>query len=293
MIDKKNFQRTASASLAENQLIEMNINRREIGMKTLILILGWAASNGLITEPESKIITGRAGMLKRYSSQGYLIQIKLPPGLKGAPHFSHEHYYHLTEKGMMMVSVHLPHLSDYGNIALRQRMYLHDFIGRIEAAWRLRVCQIVGYFPEVRLPDMASPNQKQHDGNYLLFGGDRIGVEVEAFDHKSGDKLARFVSHCLNSITSNRVNGLLLLVQTESARRHYSKPFFAGEEYCPEWVKQNGRWYPRKISSTIITKELSLKVDVKLILTESQVKNEVACMPTIYLPSAFDDNVLD
>lgn len=279
-----NLPRTTAASAAAQNLIDMHIDRRAMGVKARLLVLSWAAINGLITEPESSILIGRVGILKRYTKQGFLIQIPLPPGLKGAPHFPHLHYFQMTEKGMMTVSWHLPDFAGYGNLDLRQRTYLHDFIGRIEAAWRVRNCLISSYFPEARLPDLASPNQKQHDGHYVLPDGLRIGIEVEAADWKSGDKLARFAAQCLNSITNNRVQGILILVQNQRAVAHYSKPFAAGETYHPEWIKESGRWYPRKSSATAISKELAAKVKVQMIRTELEIREILKRQPTIFLP---------
>lgn len=279
----KTTPRTKAASAAAQDLIDMHINRRKMGVKTLLLILGWATENGLVTEPESRILAGRPGMLKRYAEQGYLSQNRLPPGLKAAPHFPHEHYYHLTEKGSLMVAMHIPHLAGYGNLELRQRTYLHDFIGRIEAAWRIRTCGISTYIPEIRLPDLASPNQKQHDGHFVLINGDRVGLEIEAADWKSGDKLVRFAAQCLNSITNNRVQQIQILVQTETARRHYAKPFIAGQTYCPVWIKENGRWWPRQSSKAVITPELANKVKVDLILIAAEVAEKLIPEATIFL----------
>lgn len=276
--------RTAAASAAAQKLIFMRLNRREMGLKSLLFALRSAAWNSQITEPESRILLGKAGMLKRYSGQGYLKQIPLPPGLKAAPHFSHQHYFQLTDKGRLLLAMYFPELAEYGNLELRQRTYLHDFIGRIEAAWRVRLCEISMFIPEIRLPDLASPNQKQHDGHYVLHTGERIGVEVEAADFKTGDKLARFAAQCFNSITNDRVQQIQILVQTESARRHYAKPFIAGQTYCPVWIKENGRWYPRQSSKTIISPDLAAKVKVDLVLSEKDVADKLLPEPTIWLP---------
>lgn len=278
--------RTDAASAAAKELIFMRVNRRKLGESSLLLLTGWAALNGLTTEPEAKILLGRAGSLKKYSKQGYFKQIPLPPGLKSAPHFPHQHYYHLTEKGFMLLAMHTPELAECGNLDLRQRTYLHDFIGRIEAAYRVRFCNIQFYVPEIRLPDLASPNQKQHDGHYVLHSGERVGVEVEAADFKSSDKLARFVAQCLNSITNNRVQQIQILVQTKSARCHYAKPFMAGQTYCPVWVKENGKWYPRQSSKTVISPGLAAKVKVDLIISEKAVVEKLCHEPTIWLPSS-------
>lgn len=225
-------------------------------------------------------------MLKRYSKQGFLKQIDLPPGLKAAPHFPHLHYFHMTEKGALLLAMYLPHLACYGNLELRQRTYLHDFIGRVEAAWRVRICAIQSYIPEIRLPDLASANQKQHDGHYVMYGGERIGVEIEAADWKSGSKLAMFVAQCFNSIANNRVQRVMVMVQTETARRHYAKPFTAGEVYHPEWVKESGKWWPRKSSKVVISQELAAKVKVDLICSEQVVAAQLAPKPTEMLASA-------
>lgn len=278
--------RTKAASTAAQALIDMHINRRDMGLKSLLLMLGWTAVSGHTTEPEARILLGRTGMLKRYAKQGYLVQNNLPPGLKMAPRFPHQHYYSLTEKGTMMVASHIPHLCGYGNLELRQRTYLHDLICRTEAAWRIRLCMIQGYIPEVRLPELASPNHKQHDGHLIFHEDILVGLEVEAADWKSGDKLARFVAQCLNSITNDRVQGVCVLVQTEAALRHYSKPFQAGQTYCPEWVKESGRWRARQSSRTIITPGLAAKVVVKRILSEADVLELIAPEPTIFQPSA-------
>jgi len=287
----KTTSRNAAASAAARHLIDMHIDRREMGMKALLLALGWAAQNGQITEPESKILLGRAGMLKRYAAQGYLKQIHLPPGLKAAPHFPHQHYYHLAEKGSMLVAMHIPHLIGCGNLDLRQQTYLHDFICRIEAAWRIRTCVIADYILEARLPELAAPNHKQHDGHFLLLNGDRVGLEVEAADQKSGDKLVRFVAQCLNSITNNRVQQVLILAQTQAALHHYAKPFMAGQSYFPEWVKESGRWWPRQSSKTVITPGLADKVKFDLILTEKEVAEKLMVEPTIFMHGALDDYV--
>ena len=278
--------RTAAASAAVQELIFMGIDRRAMGEKARVFALSWAALNGLITEPEAKILLGRAGMLKRYTKQGFLTQIPLPPGLKSAPHFPHQYYFQLTEKGMMMVTWYLPHLAGYGNLDLRQRTYLHDFVGKIEAAWRVRICNIQSYVPEIRLPELASPNQKQHDGHYVMYSGERIGVEVEAADFKTGDKLARFAAQCLNSITNNRVQRIQVLVQTEGARRHYAKPFMSGQTYCPIWVKENGRWFSRQSSKIVITPDLAARVKVDLLISENEVADKLHPEPTIWMPSA-------
>lgn len=277
--------RTAAATKAAKELIEMGIDRRSIGLKYLLLILGWAAINGQITEPESRLLLGRAGKLKHYASQGYLIQHDLPPGLKAAPHFPHLHYFHLSDKGMMLLLQHHPHLCEFGNMDLRQRLYLHDFIGRIEAMWRFRSCRIAGYIPECRLPELSSANHKQHDGHFIMHNGDRIGLEVEAADWKSESKLARFVAQCLNSIANNRVQRVLILTQTESAKRHYAEPFQAGKFYYPFWIKENGRWYPKQSSKTIISHELSSKVSIELIQSESEIADLIEPHPPTWLPS--------
>lgn len=182
--------------------------------------------------------------------------------------------------------MYFPELAGYGNLELRQRTYLHDFIGRIEAAWRVRLCEISMFIPEIRLPDLASPNQKQHDGHYVLHTGERVGVEVKAADFKTGDKLARFAAQCLNSITNDRVRQIQILVQTESARRHYAKPFIAGQTYCPVWIKENGKWYPRQSSKTVISPESAAKVKVGLALSEKEVAEKLLPEPTIWLPSS-------
>ena len=282
--------RTAAASAGAKNLIYLNINRRELGRITLLLVLRWLAENGQMTEPESYILTGRAGMLKRYANQGYLVQYSLPPGLKGAPHFSHEHYYHLAEKGLMLIAMQLPDLSEYGNVELRQRVYLHDFIGRIEAAWRVRTCEIDRYVPEIRLPDLCTKNQKQHDGHYICVNGERIGVEIEAFDRKSGDKLARFAAQCMNSITNDRVQKILILVQTEAARIHYAKSFEVDREYCQEWVLGSGRWHPKISSKVKVSEDLAAKISVKLLLTELKVREIVSGVPTEMFWEAEQDN---
>lgn len=281
-----NPSRTKLASDAAKQLINMGIDRRAMGFRSLLLILGWASLNGQITEPEARILLGRAGMLKKYARQGYLKQILLPPGLKSAHHFSHLHYFHLTKKGQMLVAMYIPDLIGYGNLELRQRTYLHNFIGRIEAAWRIRICAIQGYIPEIRLPELSSVNQKQHDGHYMLFTGERIGIEIEAADWKTGTKLARFVAGCLNSITNNRVQRILILVQNETVRNHYAKPFFEGQVYFPEWVMESGKWWPRKSSRTIIPPELAKKVKVDLICAEFDVADRIRKEPTIWLDSS-------
>ncbi len=281
-----NTPRTAAATAAAMELVGIGLNRREMGKKSLLSIAVWCAVNGLTTEPESRILLGRAGMLKKFADQGYFKQIDLPPGLKAAPYFPHHHYFQLTDKGLMFLVTYLPHMAQYGNLELRQGIYLHNFIARIEAAWRIRVCNVQAYVPESRLPDLASPFQKQHDGHLITFAGQRVGLEVEAADWKSGEKLARFVAQCLNSITNNRVQCIQILVQTEAAKRHYSKPFAAGEVYHPEWAKENGRWYPRKISKTVIPPELAAKVKVDLILREKGIAALLQPEPAIWLPSA-------
>ena len=283
--------RTAAASASAKMLIDMYVNRRDMGMITRLLILRWCSENGLITEPESKILTGRVGMLRIYAQQGYLIQMKLPPGLKGAPHFPHEHYFRLSEKGMMLLVIRDPDFPEYGLVELRQRTYLHDFICRIEAAWRVRICEIVRYVPEIRLADLASKNQKQHDGHFLCPNGERIGVEVEAFDRKSGDKLARFAAQCLNSITNDRVQRVLVLVQTKTALAHYSKPFLAGHAYCPEWILNKGRWFPNESSKVKISTVLAEKVSVQLMQTEEEVGDIVSPEPFILLWEREGDEV--
>jgi len=285
--------RTAAATKAAQFLVDLGIDRREMGLKAKLLVLGFAAQNGLITEPESKILLGRAGMLKRYSGQGYLKQFALPPGLKSAPHFPHLHYYHLTEKGMMLVSMHMPHLSRYGNLELKQRTYLHDFIVRIEAAWRIRVCEISSYIPESRLLERGEANKKRHDGHFVLLDGIRVGLEVEAADWKSGDKLAQFASQCLNSITTNQVQQVLVLVQTDKALQHYTAPFLAGQIYYPQWIKESGRWWPRKVSKTIISTELSAKVKVELIRSEWWIKDKVTLGQGYYMPIGEDEEEID
>ena len=284
--------RTAAASFAANFSIEMHIDRCQMGAITMLLILRWCLENGLITEPESRILTGRAGMLKRYANQGYLIQLQLPPGLKGAPHFGHEHYYKLSEKGMMLLVMRDPDFPEYGLVELRQRTYLHDFIGRIEAAWRVRTCEIVRYVPEIRLAELSSKNKKQHDGHFLCPNGERVGVEIEAFDRKSGDKLARFAAQCMNSVTNDRVQRILILVQTETARCHYSRPFQVGREYCPEWILHKGRWYPKESSKVKISQELSDKVSIEIMLTEDQIMKILVVQPCDFLsaPECFEEN---
>lgn len=277
--------RTAAATAAAMELVGMGLDRREMGKKSLLFIAVWCAVNGLTTEPESRILLGRAGMLKKFAGQGYFKQIDLPPGLKAAPYFPHLHYFQLTEKGLFFLVTYLPHMAQYGNLELRQGIYLHNFIARIEAAWRIRICDVQAYVPEIRLPDLASPFQKQHDGHLITFSGQRIGLEVEAADWKSGEKLARFVAQCLNSITSDRVQRIQILVQTEAAQRHYTKPFAAGEDYHPEWVKENGRWYPRKISKTVIPPELAAMVKVDLVLREKVIAAKLHSEPTIWLHS--------
>lgn len=96
----------------------------------------------MITEPEANILVGRPGEARRYAKQGYLSQNKLPPGLKAAHHFPHHQYFHLTEKGYLFVAQHIPHLVGYGNRDIQQRSYFHDFIARVEAAWRIHVLQL-------------------------------------------------------------------------------------------------------------------------------------------------------
>lgn len=279
--------RTAAASAAAQELIFMGIDRRAMGLKSLLLVIRTAVLNGgLITEPESRILHGRAGMLKKYSAQGYFKQISLPPGLKAAPHFPHEHYFQLSDKGYMLLALHFPELVGYGNLELKVGMYLHDFVARIEAAWRIRTCMIHSYIAESRLPDLAAPSQKQHDGHFMLYNGDRVGLEVELSDFKTGAKLARFAAQCLNSITNNRVQGIQILVLTESNQRHYAKPFEAGQKYCAVWIKENGRWIPRQSSESVITTELAAKVKVDLILSEHAIAKKLTPEPSIWLPSA-------
>lgn len=280
-----NLPKTAAACSVVHDLLEQGFDRQAHGIKRKTLVLGWAALCGLISEPESAILLGRAGELRRFAKQGYLVQVDLPPGLKGAPHFPHAHHFHLTEKGQLFVAHHVPHLSQYGNRPIQQRTYLHDFIARIEAAWRIRVLQYVGYIPEARLPDLAHQFQKQHDGHLLTFGGLRVGLEVEAADWKSGDKLARFVAQCFNSIINQRVQGVLVLVQNEAARKHYAKPFQAGQTYCSEWVKRAGKWEARQSSQTEVTPGMAAKVRVELIRTKQQIEHELIPPVPVWMPS--------
>ena len=117
-----------------------------------------------------------------------------------------------------------------------------------------------------------------------MFDGHRIGIEVEAADWKSGNKLAVFAAQCLNSIANNRVQEVLILVQNQRAIAHYSKPFAVGETYYPEWVKESGRWYSRKSSAAIISRELSAKVKVQMIRMEPEIRKMLEREPTIFLP---------
>lgn len=292
-----NTPRTAAASAAAQKLISMGIDRRAMGLKSLLLVIRTVALTGQITEPESKILLGKTGMLKKFSNQGYLKQTSLPPGLKAAPHFPHEHYYQLTDMGYMLLAANFPEFPGYGNSELKVGMYLHDFVARIEAAWRIRTCMIHSYIAESRLPDLAAPSQKQHDGHFVLYGGERTGLEVELSDIKAGDKLSRFAAQCLNSITNNRVQGIQILVQTESNRCNYAKHFEAGQKYCAVWVKENGRWVPRQSSETIITPELAAKVRIDLILSEQEIAEKLRPQSPIWLPSAIawkhSENSLD
>lgn len=267
----KNSSKTAAASEGSRILIDLGIDRVEMGFQRLKSVLSWTAVSGIICEPESKILIGKTGMLKRYATQGYFKQILLPPGLKAAHHFPHKHYFQLTEKGILTVSHHCPELIGLGNLKLRQGTYYHDFIGRMEAAWRIKMEEIISYLPEARLPGLSAENQKQHDGHWILVDGSRVGVEIEAADWKSGNKLAMFTANCLNSITEDRVQRICILTQSESAMRHYAKPFAVGETYFAGWLKQSGKWWPRQSSRTVITRELSEKVKVGRILTKSQI----------------------
>jgi hypothetical protein len=285
----KSLPRTAAASAAAQDLNIMGINRRDVGIDLLNFTLAWAAVNGAITEPESKVLIGKTGALKRYADQGYLAQIELPPGLKAAPYFPHEDYFQLTEKGKMQLLMHRPEYANYGNLSLSQFMYLHDFIVRIEAAWRIHCCLIAGFLPESRFPGRCKPNRKQHDAIWITFAQKRFGVEVEAFDWKSGNKLAQFVAYCLNSITEKHIDGLYVFVQTPAALKHYAEAFKAGQSYFPEWVKENGKWYPRQASKTIITPKLASWVRVELIRSEQEIKELVAPKPTYFMDSFVKD----
>jgi hypothetical protein len=290
-INKKEFNRSKSGSIAaaaacSKEQIDMHINRRQLGEDKKLFILGTCAQNGLITEPESEILTGQSGYLNHLAKLGFLIKIDLPAGLKSAPHFPHLHYYQLTEKGYLFVSVHKPYMAGYRNQSLHQRTYLHDFIARIEAAWRIRLLLIAGYIPEIGLSVLRSSFQKIHDGHFVLHSGAQIGLEVEAQDCKSGDKLARFASQIFNSIENKRVDGVLILVQNDAAKNHYSKPFESGQEYFSEWVMQSGKWVPRQSSLVEISPELAAKVKVVLIRTKAQIKAAMAKPEPIWMPSA-------
>jgi|GEM_PF-1280849 len=276
----------APATAAAHELIEMHVNRQQMGENKKILILGLAAVYGTITEPESHILLGRAGELKRFVKLGLLMQIDLPPGLKAAPHFPHMHHFQLSEKGKQFVAHHLPHLAGYANANLHQFTYLHDHIARIEAAWRIRVQQYSGYVPERCLPDLASPFQKQHDGHLITHAGERIGLEVEAADWKCGDKLSKFVAQCFNSIMNERVRGVIVLVQNQTALEHYAKPFEAGREYHQVWVKESNKWVRKESSRTVITPELAARVTVDLIRTKQQILQEVEAPESVWMPSA-------
>lgn len=267
--------KTAAASKAVCELLEMGFDRHAYGRKKKIVGLGWTALCGNITEPESCILLGRAGELKRFADRGYLQQFNLPPGLKGAPHFPHAHYFQLTEKGMLFVAHHLPQLAGFGNRPLATSTYLHDFIARVEAVWRVHVLHYVGYIPECRLPELSYAHQKQHDGHLISAQGKRVGLEVELRDQKTGEKLDRFKARCLNSITSGRVDGVLILTPTEAMRKHYANAFAVGKTYCSEWVMQANKWKPRLSSETVITPELGRKVRVELLRTKAQIEREL------------------
>jgi len=277
--------RTEMATEAAQDLIYMRVNRRLLGLKNLVYVLAWAAINGQITEPECHLLLGRAGKLNHYAKQGYFERHNLPPGLKAAPHFPHLHYFHVTDKGMLLLLQYYPHLCGYGNLEIRQRLYLHDFICRIEAMWRFKTCKIDAFIPESRLPELSSPNHKQHDGHFILRNGRKVGLEVEAADWKAGVKLDRFVAQCLNSVSNNRVQGILVLAQTASASRHYADPFKAGKYYFPEWIKHNGHWYPKQSSKTTISAELAAKVHVDVIRSQDKIFGLVDSQPISWLPS--------
>ena len=147
-------------------------------------------------------------------------------------------------------------------------------------------CLTVSYIPEGRLPDLSYALQKQHDGHLITLNGLRVGLEVEAFDWKSGWKLEKFAAQCINSITNERVHGVLILVQNEAALKHYSKPFKAGTTYCPEWVKRSGKWLALKSSETTITPALAARVSIELIRSEAEIKNSLTPPPSIWMPSA-------
>ncbi len=277
--------KTAAATAAVQDLLEMGIDRHALGRKKKMLILGWAALCGNVTEPESNILLGRAGELKRLTDRGYLRKIDLPPGLKASPHFPHHHYFHLTDKGMLFIAQYLPHLAGYGNRPLPRVTYLHDHIARIEAAWRVRVLHYVGYTPECRLPDLSYPLQKQHDGHLINILGQRVGMEVELGDEKTGDKLAKFAAQCLNSVTNDRVQGVLILTPTNALQKHYAGAFIAGKTYCPEWVLKANKWKPNLSSQTVITPGLARSVRVEVIRSKKEVEQLLVphepCWPAV------------
>ncbi len=267
-----NKKKTAAATAAVHDLLEMGFDRHAFGRKKKMLILGWAALCGNVSEPESNILLGRGGELKRLADRGYLKRIDLPLGLKSSPHFPHLHYFHLTDKGMLFIAQYLPHLAGYGNRPLPRATYLHDHIARIEAAWRIRLLHCVSYIPECRLPDLSYPLQKQHDGHLINILGQRVGMEVELGDQKTGDKLAKFAAQCLNSITNNRVQGVLVLTPTDAIRKHYAGAFVADKTYCREWVQQANKWKPKLSSETVITPELAKKVRVEVIRSKKEIE---------------------
>lgn len=265
--------KTAAATAAVHDLLEMGLDRHAFGRKKKVLILGWAALCGNVTEPESNILLGRAGEAKRLADRGYLHQVNLPIGLKASPHFPHAHSFHLTDKGMLFVAQHVPHLAGYGNRPLARLTYLHDHIARVEAAWRVRVLHYVSYIPECRLPDLSYPLQKQHDGHLINIQGQRVGLEVELGDQKTGDKLAKFAAQCLNSITNNRVQGVLVLTPTAALQKHYASAFAVGKTYCPEWVLKANKWKPNLSSETVITAELARSVRVEVIHSKKEIEH--------------------
>jgi hypothetical protein len=276
MVNAFGTKKTAAASEALSEMLEIGFDRHAYGVKKKILALGWAALCGNITEPEACILLGRAGELKRYADKGYLQQIDLPAGLKASTHFPHQHYYHLTEKGMLFVAHHVPHLACYGNRPLAKATYLHDHIARLEAAWRVRVLRYTGYIPECRLPELSYALQKQHDGHLISARGGRVGMEIELGEQKTGEKLDKFAAQCMNSITNERVEGVLVLTPTDAIQKHYAKAFAVGKTYCTEWVKQSSnKWKPKLSSQTVITPELAKKVVVGIIRSKRQIEIEL------------------
>lgn len=252
---------TRARRLQIELLQEQGRTTRDIGHERLCSLLFWAVTCGTVTEPESRILTGKRGLLKRFAGQGWFTQKPMPAGLIVSLEFPHQHYFLPTSAGLEFFYQRVP---DYMQYILRGvgQHYAHEYVGRIEAAWRFKSGLIDGFAPEFRLSAQNLDGWKHYDALWTHPDGKTTGVEVENFDHKTGNKLARFVSMIVNDLIDKTISAACIIVPSETQKKYYAAAFSEGASYYREWIFEQRKWWPVIKSQTQIDAVLAQQIEV-------------------------------